>query len=78
MTKKEPEVTTYIFQNEYGVPIYSSRIAISKTTLKNYIDEFKYKYDLKKLNVSHIETFIKFLKERGIKTETHDRVVEWK
>lgn len=75
---KPKELTTYKFVDIHGVQICMARIGLSKATLKNTIDEFKYRYDLKTLSVSQFETFLAFLKEQGVAVEVGSQVVEWK
>jgi len=75
---KPKELTTYKFVDKSGVQICMARIGVSKVTLKNIIDEYKYKYDLKSVNISHFETFLKWLKGQGVAVEIESQVVEWK
>jgi len=75
---KPKELTTYKFVDKFGVQICMARIGVSKSTLKNMIDEFKYRYDLKTLSVSQFETFLVYLKELGVAVEISNQVVEWK
>lgn len=77
MTKAK-ELTSFTFVNDKGYPIYSARIGVSKATLKNIIDEFKYKYDLKVVNVEHCVTFVKYLKGAGVEVDDASQVIEWK
>lgn len=76
MTKQE--FNTIGFVDEFGIPIYAIDIGASKTTVQNMIDEFKYKYDLKRLTPSHIEHFINMLNSSGIKTRKIAQTIEWK
>ncbi len=78
MSAKEQNFNTIGFVDVFGVPIYAIDVAASKTTVQNMIEEFKFKYDLKKLSPAHIEHFINLLNNSGIKTRTIAQTIEWK
>ncbi len=78
MSKKEQESIIISFTNEYHIPIYAIEVNVSQTTIKNMVDEFKFKYDLKKLEPEHIEHFITMLINNGIKVKQIAKSVEWK
>jgi len=78
MVKKEIKFNNFTLVDQRGIPHGTIRINISKTRLINYIDEFKYKYDLKVLNPSDLFLFIEFLKNEGV---IYDKITEkilWK
>jgi hypothetical protein len=77
MAKKEPEYINYVFEDKYGHPIYSARIAASQQTIKNMIDEFKYYNDLKTLAPDHCEQFIEFIKKKDVKVERGYISINW-
>lgn len=78
MAKKEIKFNNFTFVNQNGLPHGTIRVNISKTKLVNYIDEFKYKYDLKNLNKSDFWLFVEFLKSAGVIYDTDTEKVLWK
>ena len=61
MSKKEQESIIISFTNEYHIPIYAIEVNVSQTTIKNMVDEFKFKYDLNSFfNTAHITYFPPF------------------
>mgnify|MGYP000860820116 CR=1 FL=1 len=76
MAKKTQDFEVFIF-TQNNIPIYAIEIKASKSKVKNMVDEFKYKYDLKKLTVEHMEYFINYIKTQGIDVIESRNNIEW-